>query len=216
LTIEPALASELDLAALGVRASALTELGRLGEARALLDRARSLERQSHGKLSPFWTDPAERGWLLASGRADEALAAFRTIDAAQPPVPGTAASVSALAEAARLALETGDAAAAQAQAMQALSAINAGGVADYQRDYEARATLVIGRALLGQRRAAEALPVLEKAVELHRAEYDPDHSPAVAEAWLALAEARRALGDSRAADAQEQARRIRTGSTTRP
>lgn len=50
-------------------------------------------------------------------------------------------------------------------------------MANYQRDYEAR--------------AAEALPVLEKVVELHSAEYDPDHSPAVAEAWLALADARR-------------------------
>jgi len=216
LTIEPALASELDLAALGIRAYALTQLGRLGEARALLDRSRSLLRQANGKLSPFWTDTAERAWLVASGRAGEALSGFRSIKAAQPATPGAAESVAALTDAAWLTLEAGDAAAAQTQASQALAAIGAGGLADYQRDLEARATLVIGRALLRQHRPAEALPVLDKAVELHCAVYDPDHSPALAKAWLALAEARGALGDPRAGDAQEQAHRIQTESTAHP
>jgi len=105
--------SELDLAALGIRAYALTQLGRLGEARALLDRSRSLLRQASGKLSPFWTDTAERAWLVATGRAGEALSGFQA-------------------------------------------------------------------------------------------------------AWLALAEARGALGDPRAGDAQEQAHRIQTESTAHP
>src|SRR5204862_255307 len=108
--------------ALGIRAYALTQLGRLGEARALLDRSRSLVRQANGKLSPFWTDMAEQRWLVASGRAGEALAAFQATGAAQPPTPGAAVSAAALTDAAWLALEAGDTAAAQAQAMQALSA----------------------------------------------------------------------------------------------
>ncbi len=210
LTIEPAQASELDLAALGMRASTLTQLGRLAEARAVLDRSRLLLGHANGKLSPVWTDTAERRWLVASGRAVEAWAAFKASDAGLQPTPGAAPSASALTEGAWLALQAGDAAAAELQASQALAAIGAGGQAHYQRDFEARATLVLGRALLRQQRAAEALPVLDKAVAQHRAVYDPDLSPAVADAWLALAQARRALGDPRAADADKEALKIRS------
>lgn len=209
------MASEWDMDVLGVRAIAFTQLGQLAKARALLDRSRSLLGYAPGQISPFWTDLAERHWLVASDRAGEALTAFRASEAAHPLTSGAQETVDALTNAAWLTLEAGDAAAAQAQASQTLVAIAAGGLADYKRDFEARAMLVLGRALLRQRRASEALPVLEKAVEMHRAVYDPDHSPAVAKAWLALAEARRALGDPRAADAQKQARRILTESAAR-
>ena len=73
----------------------------------------------------------------------------------------------------------------------------------FERDAEARMTAV----------PAEALSVLEKSVALHLDQYDPARSPAVAEAWLALAHARRALSELRAAEAEAQARRVRTEAT---
>jgi len=53
-------------------------------------------------------------------------------------------------------------------------------------------TGVRGGALWRKGRAAEALPVLRKSLALHLAQYDPVHSPAVANARRALAEALRA------------------------
>jgi len=195
----------LEIPLLSIRAEALVMLGRLDEARAALDKARALADVRQLPRFYDYIDPVERRWLVASGKAAEALAAFKASGAARPAaLKGRAGNVAALVESAWLSLEAGDAAAAQAQASQSLSAIDAGGLADYQRDLQARATLVLGRALLRQQRAEEALPVLDQAVALHRAVYDPDHSPAVAEARLALA------------TAKEQARRIRTESTTRP
>lgn len=212
LTIEPAAASGLDLAALSIRSRALTELGRLTEARAVLDRARSLLKLSNGKLASASTDRAEKLWLVESGRASEALAMVEVVRAQQRPSSARAApdSVGTLAELAWLKLEAGEVTAAQKLAEQVLAAINAGGQAAYQRDHEARATLVLGRALLHQDLAPQALPLLGKAVQQHLSLYDPDRSPAVARAWSALAEARRAVGDPRAAEAAAEARRVRS------
>jgi tetratricopeptide (TPR) repeat protein len=79
----------------------------------------------------------------------------------------------------------------------------------YQRDKEASATLVLGEALLRQERVAEARPVLERAVRLHRAIYDPEQSPSLADAWRALAACRHTQGEiGAAADASREASRI--------
>jgi serine/threonine-protein kinase len=58
----------------------------------------------------------------------------------------------------------------------------------FERDAEARLTAVRGEALLRENRAAEALPVLEKALALHLAQYD-SNSPPTAKVRLALTKA---------------------------
>ena len=56
-------------------------------------------------------------------------------------------------------------------------------------------TAVTGVSLLRENRVAEAMPLLQQAVTLHLAEYDPAHSPAIAKVRLELAEAQRRAGD---------------------
>lgn len=61
----------------------------------------------------------------------------------------------------------------------------------FSGDAEARLNAVLGEALLREGRATEALPVLQKSLALHLEQYDPIHSPAVANARLTLAKAQR-------------------------
>jgi eukaryotic-like serine/threonine-protein kinase len=211
LTIGADAASSLDMAVLSDRAKALTALGRLDEARALLDRSQDLLRQAKGRLSAVVTVSAERRWLVASGRAVQALADLRAARAALklPVIPDANATVDELLDSAYLELEAGQPVAAEPQAMQLLATITKGGGAAYQRDDEALATLLLGKALLRQKRAGEARPILERAVTLHRAVYDPEQSPLLADAWRALAACRQIQGDTRAAaDAAREASRI--------
>jgi len=138
------------------------------------------------------------------------MTASRPNDCGLPMAPAPAEPIAEQAESAWLELAAGHATVAETQARQVLSSISAGKAADYQRDHAAQATLVLGQALLADGHAREALPLLEQAVALHRAVYDPQRSPAMAEAWSALADARRAAGDANATAADEEARRIRS------
>ncbi|MEO6280650.1 serine/threonine-protein kinase [Roseateles sp.] len=211
LTIDPQVAQGLDLRVLSFRARALTELDRLSDARAVLERSRALLAQSNGKLDSRSTDRAELQWLVASGEAAKALSSYRAARVAKqlPQTPPSTASVADLTESAWLELEAGHASEAYAQASQALAAIANGGAAAYQRHHEARATLVLGKALMLQQRVDEARPLLERAVTLHRAIYDPQHSSVLADAWRTLAACRKAQGDTRAAaEATREASRI--------
>jgi serine/threonine-protein kinase len=178
----------MDEQALTDRALALTSLGRLAEAHTLLERQRQAipAGKPPGRLYSF----ALRRWQVQSGQAQDALAGFKAQRAArkQPPVPAATEPLTDRVESAWLELNAGQPVEAEAQARQVLAAIQDGGHADYQRDHEASATLVLGQALLRQKKTAAAQPVLEEAVRLHRLIYDPASSPAVAEALRALAQ----------------------------
>jgi len=204
-------APELEVPLLSFRARALVDLGRLDEARAAIERADAMVKAEDGRMPSTHVDPARRRWQVASGKAAQALADFQAARAAQklPAVPAASEPAGDQDESAWLTLEAGDAPGAEAQARRTLAAIAAGKSADFQRDHEARATLVLGRALLREQRAAEARPVLEQAVALHRALVDTQRSPALADALAALADGLRALGDRGAAAADAEARRIR-------
>jgi len=195
------------------RARGLLDLGRLDAARDAIQHARDIAGKGPPSLQRF-VAAARRRLLVAQGDGAQALAEFSSLRAAQklPALPTAREKPSAMAEAAWLALAAGDAGTAEVQARQALGAIDAGKSADYQRDHEALATLVLGQALLRQQRAAQARPVLERAVALHRAEYDDKLSLALAEALSALADARRALGES-GSEERAQADRIRAAQT---
>ena len=171
------------------RAVALIDVRRLSDARAALDRARDVARILARPPSPS-LGVIERRWLVASGRAAEALAALNAARAAKklPAMPAVGEAIADQVEAAWLRLEAGDPAAATAAAAQALDVIARGGLADYQRDHEARATLVLGKAMLAQDRARDALPVLDRAAAQYRALYAP-LAPALADALRAQAEA---------------------------
>jgi tetratricopeptide (TPR) repeat protein len=200
----------LDEQVLTDRAIALTNIGRLDEARALLERSRQL--QPDGQPPGNLYHLALRRWQVQSGQASEALAGLQARRAARkrPAAPGPGEPVVEQAESAWLELSAGHPAVAEAQARQALAAIQKGGNADYQRDQEALATRVLGQALLQQQQAAAAAPVLREAVRLHRLIYDPALSPAVADALAALAQAERALhNDAEATRLLAQVRTMR-------
>ena len=192
------------------RALALTSLGRLAEAQTLLERQR--QATPAGKPPGRLYSLALRRWQVQGGQAREALAGLQAQRAARkvPPAPTPSEPVTEQAESAWLELNAGHLDVAEAQARQALAAIDRGGNADYQRDNQALATLVLGQALLQQRKAAAAEPVLQETVRLHRLIYDPALSPAVAEALGALAQVKRAVRKDAEADRLlEQIRAIR-------
>ena len=211
-------ASDLDLTNLNVRAWALTDLGRLKDAREVLDRSHSLLKHANGRLSSTPTGRAERHWLVASGRAAEALADLQAsrLAAKQPATPDANAPLQHLTESALFQEEAGHAAVAEKLARAALATIAAGGAVKYQQDREARATFVLGKALMLQQRVDEARPLLERAVSLHLAVYDPQHSRLLADAWRTLAACRKLQGDARgAAQATREAVRIDSRSGVR-
>ncbi|WP_067270890.1 serine/threonine-protein kinase [Mitsuaria sp. 7] len=192
------------------RALALTSLGRLAEAQTLLERQR--QATPAGKPPGRLYSLALRRWQVASGQAREALAGLQAQRAARkvPPAPAASEPVTEQAESAWLELNAGHLEVAEAQARQALAAIVSRGNADYQRDNQAIATLVLGQALLRQRKAEAAAPLLRDAVRLHRQLYDPALSLALADAIEALAQTERALrNDAEANRLLEQVRAIR-------
>jgi serine/threonine-protein kinase len=199
---------DLDVPLLAMRARGLLDLGHLDEARETIQQAHDIAARSRSDLKNFVV-AVQRRLMVAQGQGVQALAEYsRTRVAGKlPPLPGANEKASVMAGTAWLALAAGDTANAEAQARQALASIKAGKSADYQRDHEATATLVLGQSLLAQRRFAEARPVLEQAVALHRAEYDEQRSPALAETLLALADCRHALGQPDA-DPRAEAGRI--------
>ncbi|MDY0744204.1 protein kinase [Paucibacter sp. R3-3] len=189
----PHAADGMDEQVLTDRAQALTSLGWLAEARTMLERSRQLQ-QAAGKPPGNLYAVALRRWLVQSGQAKDARVDFQTRRAAKklPAAPTASEPVTDQVESAWLELSAGNATVAEAQARQALAAIRDGGHADYRRDHEARATLLLGQALLQQHRAAEARPVLQEAVRLHRLIYDPASSPLLVEAQAALTQAEQA------------------------
>ena len=184
MTIDPKLASGLDVAALADRARALTALGRLVEARAVVDRARWLLQRAEGRLAADKVDVVERAWLVADGRAAAALAAFEAA------AGGASSTLQRQAEAAWLQWEAGHVEPARSQAERVLATLATDGTAAYHREEDVRASLVLGRAL-STRQPDAARPVLEHALEVARATYDPASSAQVRTAVRALDDVRR-------------------------
>ncbi|RZL35488.1 MAG: serine/threonine protein kinase [Rubrivivax sp.] len=175
---------------LGSRADALVSLGRLAEAGADLDRAEAATGKGGFGVAES-VRVVRRRYLVAIGKADEALKNF--LD--NPPVTVESSSPFVLLrrqpEHAMLLLASGDHDAARTMAAAALATIEALPERRFARHAQARLTAVLGEALLKEDRYAEALPVLQKSLALHLAQYDTVHSPAVAYARLALAKAER-------------------------
>jgi eukaryotic-like serine/threonine-protein kinase len=176
---------------LSARADALVSLGRLDEAGADVERALALVTRAGGDRYIEAVRVVRRRYLVAAGRAQDALQDF----AAHPQKAGeTDTAVVKLrrqAEEAALLLAAGRDADARTVATNGLAALERLPERRFEGDAEARLTAVLGAALLREGRASEALPVLDKALALHVAQYDPARSPATAKVRLLLAEARR-------------------------
>jgi len=191
-----------------IEAGGLLNLNRVDAAQEALQQASAVVAKGQPSLQGFIT-PVARRVKIAQGQGALVFAEYKRqrLGRKLPELPGASDKPAVLAGTAWLALSGGEAAAAESQARQALAAIAAGKSADYQRDAEAIATRVLGKALLAQHRAAEARPVLEHAVALHRAEYDETLSPALAETLIALADCKHALGEPEG-EPRAQAHRI--------
>ncbi len=176
------------------QASVLIELGRYAEAQHLTDEAGLIAKDVNAP--PTYLGSWDRAWLLvAAGRASEAESA---LDAFHPSVLETGApsldSLKLLITKAEIALVRGDADATAKLAEQVDRAISGLTVRAYLKAVEARAALVEGRAELLRRHPTEALPLLQRSVELRENILDPS-SAALAEAQIALADCYRDLGD---------------------
>ncbi len=183
-TVEADQMAQIDVGALNLRTLALIGSGRLAEAHASLDRTRALLKGSAGRFASTGFDEAERAWLVASGRGDEALAAWNTARAAAslPTEPEASSSIGAETSYATVMLAAGKLQAAATHASTALQKIADSKHPEYSLYLEARAQLIRGKALMRLVGASGACPVLQRSLQLHRAAFDPDRSPEVADA----------------------------------
>jgi tetratricopeptide (TPR) repeat protein len=129
------------------------------------------------------------GFQMATGKAEEAakaLAEFPLDPAVQGKLSYDWLDITLARAEASLARNRPQEAIEEARAVQ--SRIEASGLGLYFKRWEAEAALQEGKALLLSRRPLEALPLLQRALRLGLDVYDPDRSPRLAGAEIALAQ----------------------------
>jgi tetratricopeptide (TPR) repeat protein len=193
-------------------AAGLIETGYYSEAEALLAEASVMAMQLGWDKTPLQNDSVvlRTRLLLATGRADEAEKAFEAFRAG-PAGTGSVyrRNLERQVQHAEIALAQGhmEAAAALAAAVRARAAASAN--RGYLARWEAHAALIEGKARRLAHRPADALSLLERAVELRTTLYDREYSPALADAQVALAECLLDVGQrEQAARLAVRARRI--------
>jgi serine/threonine-protein kinase len=173
----------------------LLELGRYAEAQRLMDEADAIAKKVNYP-TPYITADERARLLIASGRVNEADSALNAFHPSAP-APGAMAldALKVLASRAEVALARGDGETAARLSAQVIQEISGSTQRDYLKALESRAALVEGRADLLRLHPSEALPLLQRAVELRQSMLDPI-SPSLAAAQVALAECYLDLGDS--------------------
>jgi len=155
--------------------------------------------------TPYMAADERARLLIAAGRSGEADMA---LDAFHPPptVPGTLELDSLRVQVSRAenAFARGDAENASRLAAQVLEELSNSAARDYLKWLEARAALVQGWAILQLGRPSDALPLLERAVELRQSTLDST-SPVLALVRIALANCYLDLGESDKAKALSDA-----------
>lgn len=164
----------------------LVELGRYAEAGRLADEASEIAKQVHAPVIYNAVDGRAR-LLVATGQANDAEAA---LDAFHP-VAREGATISPdalklLVSRSEIALARGDAGRAIDLAAQVRTQLDGSSARPYLKGTDSRAALAEGRGDLMLNRSTQALPLLQRAVELREATQDP-LSPDLADARVALA-----------------------------
>lgn len=180
---------------LQLQASILIDLGRYAEAQRALDDADEIAKKVKYP-TPYMAADERARLLIATGRAGEADSA---LDAFHPStrVPGALELDSWRVHVSRAenALARGDNEVAAKLAATVLQELSATSARDYMKWLEARATFVHGQADLQLGHPREALPLLQRAVELRQSTVDAV-SPMLAMARIGLADCYLDLGDS--------------------
>jgi len=181
------------------RADCLLQMGRYAEAETLLNQAEGLRGPSGQQGSTQLNTIALLRSRLMAFRGNFA-AAHRALDlfVDKPEAPGTAVSrehLDLLVARGEIALPEGDAAAALSAGKEALTLIAASPMRRFETLWEARSSVIAGRAYLMQHRLAEAMPLLIRGADLSQQIYDPATSPDLAAAEVALASGMLELGE---------------------
>ena len=185
---------------LELQANILLDMGRYAEAQGLMDEADAIA-QKVKYPTPYIAVDERARLMIATGHAreaDPALEAFHPVAA----LPGALDLDSLRIEISRAenALARGDAETAARLAAPVIQALSASTARDYLKSLEARASLVQGKAYMQLDRPSEALPLLERSVELRRSTVVPI-SPVLALAQVVLGECYLDLGNREQAQA---------------
>lgn len=179
---------------LEAQANILLEMGRYAEAKRAMDEAQDIAEKTKYPTPYLAVDERAR-ILIATDHASEADSALEAFHPAAP-LPGALEIDSLRVQVSRAenALARGDRENAARLAAPVIQALSASTARDYMKSLEARAALVQGRAYLQLGRSSEALPLLERSLELRQSTVDPI-SPMLASAQIALAECYLDLGN---------------------
>jgi serine/threonine protein kinase/tetratricopeptide (TPR) repeat protein len=180
-------------------AAVLIDLGRYAEAQGAVDEAGLIAK--HVNAPPSYLVVRDRTRLLiAAGRASEADAA---LDAFHPSAPEkgmlSVDTIRLLTARAEIALARHDGESAQRLAAQVDHDLSGSAMRTYLKALDASAALAQGRAELLLGHPSDALPLLQRAVDLRESFFDPG-SPSLADARVALASCQLDLGHSRQAE----------------
>ena len=177
-----------------LQSSVLIDMGRYAEAERLLDEADVICKKVNYPTAYPAADARAR-LLIATGRAGEADSA---VDAFHPAAPAPGAleldMLRVQVSKAENALARGDSETAAQLAAKVLQQLSASTARDYLKWLEARAALVQGWADLQLGHPSDALPLLQRAVELRQSTVDAV-SPVLALAQIGLADCYLDLGD---------------------
>jgi tetratricopeptide (TPR) repeat protein len=174
------------------QAAGQIELGRYAQAKASLDETFDIYGRA-GKTAPSGDlNSALRlraGLLLATGRPNEAAEALAMVSLDQEEAARSSQRWLELSVArAELELANNQYQAAIRLGNDIRNRVKASNLRPYLKQVEAQASKAEGRGLVRIGRAAEALPLLERAIALTEQDYDVKRSPVLADAQVALAE----------------------------
>ena len=188
---------------LDLLAGADLEQGRYDEAEALLREAESIHRRAQTSNEQCVEHHAAVARLrLATNRLDEAEQALSALAAHEPdsariPIGWLEATIMH----GMIMLARGNPDEALAYATRTRDAIAGHALHDYFVLWEVRAITLQGTALRAAHRPGEALPALERSLELARLVYDAELSPGLANIYVAVADCLLDLGRQKEADA---------------
>jgi tetratricopeptide (TPR) repeat protein len=179
---------------LQLQASILVDLGRYPEAKRLMDESAEIAQKTKFPTQYLAVDERAR-LLIATGHASDADPVLQPFHSATP-LPGALDIDSLLIENLRseIALARGDPETAGRLAGHVVQVLSASSARDYMKSLDARASLVQGRSYLQLGRPTEALPLLQRSVELRQSAVEPV-SPLLASAQIALAECYLSVGN---------------------